>query len=38
MHAKAMGAVRDSYAKWDVERYYLRIKGGNRWELERIVG
>jgi len=38
MHAKAMGATRESYAKWTVERYYLRIKVGNGWELERIVG
>jgi len=36
MHGKAMGATRDSYAKWNVERYYLRIKEGNKWELERI--
>ena len=36
MHAKAMRAVKDSYEKWNVERYYLRIYPNNRWELERI--
>jgi hypothetical protein len=36
MHAVAMSATRDSYAKWNVERYYLKIASGNKWELERI--
>jgi hypothetical protein len=37
MHGKAMSATRESYEKWNVERYYLRISEGNRWELEKIV-
>lgn len=36
MHAKAMSATRDSYEKWSVERYYLKISPGNGWDLERI--
>lgn len=37
MHAKAMGATRDSYEMWNAERYYLKVSEGNQWELERIV-
>jgi len=37
MHGKAMAATRDSYEKWGVERYYLKIEEGNRWKLEKIV-
>ena len=36
MHAKAMGATRESYEMWNVERYYLKVSEGNQWELERI--
>jgi hypothetical protein len=36
-HGKAMAATRDSYEKWGVERYYLKIEEGNQWKLERIV-
>ena len=35
MHAKAMGATRDSYEMWNAERYYLKVSEGNQWELER---
>ena len=38
MHAKAMSATRDSYEKWNVERYYLKVLAGKKWELERILG
>jgi hypothetical protein len=37
MHAKAMSITRDSYEKWNVERYYLKVSKGNQWEFERIV-
>jgi hypothetical protein len=37
MHGKAMAATRDSYEKWGVERYYLKVEEGNRWKLELIV-
>jgi hypothetical protein len=37
MHAIAMNATRESYEKWGVERYYLRVSPGNQWELEKIV-
>lgn len=36
MHARAMSVTRDSYEKWNVERYYLNIYSGHKWELERI--
>jgi hypothetical protein len=37
MHAKAMSATRDSYEKWGVERYFLKVSLGREWELEKIV-
>jgi len=37
MHAKAMSATFNSYSKWLVERYYLRVEKGNKWSLERIL-
>lgn len=36
MHAKAMSITRDSYEKWNVERFYLRISEGNKWEIETL--
>jgi len=37
MHGKAMMATRDSYEKWNVERYYFVISKGREWALERII-
>jgi hypothetical protein len=38
MHAKAMSATMGYYEKWEAKRYFLRVKEGNRLELERILG
>jgi hypothetical protein len=34
MHAMAMGASCESYEKWNIEQYYLRVHTNNCWELE----